>query len=200
MYWKTRALVETLDTRGTPKLLPRPRLFFFFATHHMFVFSLGHAKAFLHHSQYVYFFSYLFPICIRCQTQAISKVSNRVRWRCARETFDTTVCQVRDKRRGLLIKDEPRVWECRGFSSDASHCMTNKSKRLPQAVRRDKMKCLLNTDEGNNSCRCVSCTATPDVHHISLIFSVVFVSCSDNRIFSLCFKQLMWDVCTYLHV
>lgn len=49
VYWKTRALVETLDSRGTPELVPMPR---FFATPHVFVFPLGHAEVSLHHSQY----------------------------------------------------------------------------------------------------------------------------------------------------
>lgn len=53
----------------------------------------------------------------------------------------TSVCQVGDKRRGLLLKDEPCVWELWRIWSDGSHCMRNKGKWLPQAIMRYKMKC-----------------------------------------------------------
>jgi len=42
-------LVETVDMRGTPGMIPRPGLF---VTHLVFVFGFGHVETTLHHSQY----------------------------------------------------------------------------------------------------------------------------------------------------
>lgn len=98
--------METLDPRGTPGLLPRPELF---VTYLMFVFGLGRVETILYHSQYS---SCIFSLPCHLSEVVPNPEQQQGGPKCEVKVCEgglISVCQVGDKRRGLLIKDKPRV-------------------------------------------------------------------------------------------
>ena len=128
VYWKTRALVETLDLRGTPGLRAGPELF---VTYLVFVFGFGRVETIQSHSQYsscTFFLSHVilrYFLWSRSQPQAVM-------WCKGVGGVLISLCRFGDKRRAFT-QEKSLVWEFVGSSGDSWH-LTNKRKRSAFSV------------------------------------------------------------------